>query len=220
MMMTGWILPVVLGAAALSAGAMLWPIWIRMVWTSDRQFLRVRYLVVSYEMDFKQRCRRIRILGLVVSTRLAEDTSARDSASDGTNLGGRRRKLQIVGTIQTLWAYRGPLRHASIVLVRLSGRLIRAWHVEHADVRLTVGLGDPAQTGMATGWFSAVWPALRPTFPAWDVSWEPNFEKRLARADVRVVLRLIPARAVYHLCQAFVSLPWRGLWGLRKALAS
>jgi hypothetical protein len=118
---------------------------------------------------------------------------------------------------RTAWDFRLVLRRALLVAVRLVGRLIRSFRFQGGHLEITMGTGDPAKTGMLTGLYYAVQPQLRQRFPRLMLAWRPDFDRSIFGVDGEFKWRLIPVEPVYHLLRALATLPWRGLWKLRKA---
>jgi hypothetical protein len=104
-----------------------------------------------------------------------------------------------------------------LIVVRLVGRLLRSWRFQEGHLEMVIGLGDPARTGMATGLFYAVQPALRQRLPRFGISLIPDFHQPTMRVEGDLTLRLLPIEPLRHLVYSLGTLPWRGLWKLRKA---
>jgi hypothetical protein len=74
---------------------------------------------------------------------------------------------------------------------RLVGQLLRCLHVRELDAKLSVGLDDPAETGML---YALLWPVLIPlNHPALSrVQLEPNFGGRMLQFTGLGNVRLVP----------------------------
>lgn len=118
------------------------------------------------------------------------------------------------------WYYRSVLHKTLVVVLRFVGRLLRSFHLQEGHVAFTMGLGDPARTGMMTGLWYAVIPSVRRRFRRVNVSLTPDFNQSIMRVDGLFTLRLIPIEPLWHLLRALGTLPWRGLWKLKKAWSS
>lgn len=119
-----------------------------------------------------------------------------------------------------IWAHRAVWRRVVIVVARMVGRILRSWTVEESRVDVAFGLGNPAYTGMATGYAHAFWPGIQPFFPRWKVRFHPDFESTAFGIDAEMRLRLLPVVPLWHIIRALGSLPWPGLWRMRKAMSS
>lgn len=221
-----WIGLILAGVVVFFALLLVAPLRLRFLWGERQKSLAFRYIGWSVDYDFADKCRRIRFLNwTLASTRWPKESEGdhqrvgQESAHEaqGRTSGARRTRL-FLGQARHLWNYRAALRRAVLVIVRFLGRMIRAWHLERARVSVHAGFSNPAQTGMATGWFYSIWSALAPRFPRVLVSWNPCFEQRKLTVNADVILRVLPVQLVYHAATALASLPWRALWKLRRAM--
>jgi hypothetical protein len=119
-----------------------------------------------------------------------------------------------------LWSSRLVLRHAFLVVVRFVGRVLRSFRLESADVKVTLGFGNPAHTGVATGAFHATRSAVRRRYPRLHLSLQPDFQRSIKEAEGEIVYRIIPMEPIVHLLRALGTLPWRGLWKFKRAWSS
>ncbi len=217
-----WIMIVVLGLLILLLAA---PIRLRLRWNGEQKTFSIHYLVVAFELDFAHQCRRICLMSWVVSAKPwsapephRDDPKGNGSPKRSTPL-GKRTPSRSLKKLNLLWRSRSSLRRALLVIVRLAARLVRSWHLERGDIRITAGLGDPARTGVATGCFYSLLPILRNHIPGLHIGWQPCFDRAVWEVEAHIVLRALPGRLVYHGIQAVASWPWRELRRLRANLA-
>lgn len=100
---------------------------------------------------------------------------------------------------------------------RFARRALRAVRLRELRAHGRVGLGDPADTGLAIGMLSPMLVLL--SVPAnSDVRLEPDFERERLEGEVALRLRLWPAVAL-GAAVLFLVTPatWRGLWAYRNA---
>ena len=224
----GWALLALTGILVFVLLLLVAPVRLRVLWGELEKSFSIRYMGLSVEFDYACRCRRIRLLNGIIAaspwpvTSKAAPRSGRGKshhATPGGGVGGPARIRRFAARIHLLWSFRVTLRRAFLTILRFLGRVVRAWQVERAEVRMMAGLGDPARTGMATGWFYSAWSVLRHQFPRLQIYWDPCFDRRVLRVHAEIVLRIRPVEVVYHATRALAALPWRGLWKLRSALA-
>lgn len=204
------------------------PIHLQLRWNEHQRLLSLGFLTVAIELDYRLRCNRVRLLSWTVSTR----TWQTDKTATRTGSGSESprpapvkhsAKSQGVGGFLSmalhLWTARATIRRATLILIRLTARVIRSWHLARADVRITAGLGDPAQTGLATGCFYSILPIVRNRFPGLQIAWQPRFDRAVWDVEAHVVMRALPGRLVYHILTAAASWPWREMRRLKANLA-
>jgi hypothetical protein len=119
-----------------------------------------------------------------------------------------------------IWAHRPVWGRVLRVILRMVWRILRSWTVEEARADVRFGLGDPAYTGMATGYVHAFWPTIGTFLPRWTVSFLPDFNRAMFALNADIRLRLIPVVPIWHFVHAVGSLPWGGLWKMRRAWSS
>lgn len=81
---------------------------------------------------------------------------------------------------------------------RLVGDLVRSFRFEQLSLRLHVGTGDPADTGILYGRVQAAMPALR-AVPRAHLALEPDFDRRVAHGSGQLALRAVPLRLLWSL---------------------
>ena len=221
-----WVVLILAGALILLALLLVAPLRLRFLWGEKKKTLAFRYLGLSVEYDFADKCHRVRLLGLTLAhsswpkgSEADQRRGSEESADTAQARTSRATQIRcLLAKARHLWSYRAALRQTALVIVRFLGRVTRAWRLERAKVSVVAGFGDPAQTGMATGWFYSIWSALGPRFPRVQVAWNPCFEQGKLTVDAEVILRVLPVELVYHATTALASLPWRALWKLRRAM--
>jgi hypothetical protein len=222
----GWVLLALTGVLVSALLLLVIPLRLRVQWGESEKSFSIRYLALSVEFDCVRKCRRIRLLDWIIAvnpwpvTSEAARRPGRGELPDSSRVGDVGGMRRFLARVNLLWGFRVTLRRATLVILRFLGRVVRVWHVERADVRMVVGFGDPARTGMATGWFYSIWSILRPQFRHARVDWCPCFERQVLRVHADIILRVLPVQLVYHATAALAMLPWRGLWKLRSSMRS
>lgn len=205
------ILPVLVLIAAL-----LVPIRVRVQVGPEGGFVIVRYLWIRRRRDLGPFAERLGAYGLHRLEMLRDFAMPRDRRPAVTRDGRE--------TVETdwslIWANRPVWRRVVQVIFRMIWRILRSWTVEEGRADVRFGLGDPAYTGMATGYLHAFWPAIGTFLPRWTVSFQPDFSRPVFAMNADIRLRLIPIVPVWHFLHAVGSLPWGGLWKMRRAWSS
>lgn len=209
-----------LGLLVIILVPLLAPVRIRLTFTPEGSRIRTQWMLQFVEYRFPER---VQVFGF-----------ARHEFFRRTLLPRRKRKKPPVAEAEkepkkrvpigvrarVAWQFRMTLRRTFRVALRFVGRILRSFHLQEGRVAMTVGLSDPARTGMMTGLWFAVQPALRQRFRRVKVTLTPDFNRSIMRVDGLFRFRLIPVEPVWHFVRALGTLPWRGLWKLRKAWQS
>jgi hypothetical protein len=214
------VLIVLAGLAVLTLVVLVAPVRIRASFAPGTAVMRVRYLIFFSEYDVKTRVRTRGVLGRVISRRGPRPPKPPKPKKPKRERKPPEERPRLRERGQLLWSSRLVLRRAFLVVMRLVGRILRSFRLESADINLTMGLANPAHTGMATGLFHATQPAVRRRFPRLRLSLHPDFQRPIKKAEGEIVYRIIPMEPVAHLLRALGTLPWRGLWKFKKAWSS
>ena len=198
---------------------LLAPVRIRVVFTPGGTRIRTRWMMQFVEYHLPERVQLFGI-GKYVLFRRTLGPSRPPLEEPTIEPATARKRIGIGARTRAAWHYRPVLRRSLLVVLRLVGRLLRSFHFQEGRVMMTVGSGDPARTGMLTGMYYALQPALRRRFPRLHLSLTPDFNQLIMSVEGYFKWRLIPIEPVFHLMRALGTLPWRGLWKLRKAWSS
>lgn len=96
-------------------------------------------------------------------------------------------------------------------LARLGRRVLRELRPRHLQLRLKLGLGDPADTGRAWGALTPLWLALT-RVEADELRLEPDFLRRSFDLEARGVVRVVPGVLVALVVGYLLTPPpWRAL---------
>jgi hypothetical protein len=116
-------------------------------------------------------------------------------------------------------ARRGAARRRAVELLRqaafrrrlwqLVADLLHALHPQDLRLRMRIGLGDPADTGVL---WAIVGPLGVAVQRSGDVSIEPDFAEAALAVEARGRLRGVPLRVVALLAGFLLSQPVRGAW--------
>jgi hypothetical protein len=211
--------------AAISAGIvliglvlLLSPFRLRGQYSDGGGLFAVRYLGVEVSFQLPAGIWTVRLLGLRLWT--GRSVPSRDGKPRVRRKPKPKTRLDLGRRVALLRSHSPVVRRASLTLGRLLGRLAAAWHLEDGYVELTLGTGNPAHTGMMAGYAQAIRHGLRRLWPLIRVDFTPVFNERVVRFQAGLMLRIIPLRPVYDIMRAVGSLPWRGLWKLKRAWVS
>jgi len=102
------------------------------------------------------------------------------------------------------------------VALRLAGRLLRAWRLERGRIAMAVGTGDPATTGMAIGYLYAARGMILRRWPQLEWELRGTFDRATFHGEADLVWRVIPLTPLIHVARAVATLPWRGIWRMRR----
>jgi hypothetical protein len=198
---------------------LLAPVHIRVVFTPERSRLRTEWMLQFVEYQFPERVQVFGFWKYVLYQRALGPPRPRKKRPPVKEKKPEKH-VPLRTRARVAWYYRPVIRRTLLIAVRFMGRVLRSFHLQEGRVAMTVGLSDPARTGMLTGLWFAVQPAVRQRLRRVNVSLTPDFNRPIMRVDGFFRLRLIPVEPVYHLVRALGTLPWRGLWKLRKAWSS
>jgi len=198
---------------------LLAPVRIRMSFTQEKSRVRIQWMLQFVEYRYPERVQAFGFAGHIFYQRLIVPRKRRDKKPPERKQGPKTH-VPIGVRARVAWYYRLVIRKTLLVALRFVGRILRSFHLQEGHVAMTVGLGDPARTGMMTGLWYAVQPAVRQRFRRVNVTLTPDFNRSIVRMDGLFRLRLIPVEPLWHLVRALGTLPWRGLWKLRKAWSS
>jgi hypothetical protein len=105
-----------------------------------------------------------------------------------------------------------PLRRkVSRWLKRSMRRALRTVSIEKFRLRAAIGLRNPATTGMAYGYFSAVKSALALKNPSIDISMEPTFTERRFDINSDLTIRTTPSTILWQLSAIAATCPYLAL---------
>ncbi|GAB4316278.1 MAG: hypothetical protein Kow0074_04260 [Candidatus Zixiibacteriota bacterium] len=200
----------------------LWPLRVRLqVWPGRARF-EIRYFLLGLTMDFLAGESKIRLAGVTVATSKVRERVPKEK-KEKTPLSDLLKRLRHPGPERlrrrrVLWAHRPLLRRVTIDVVKLVGRILRAFRMDHGKLALVLGLGNPAKTGIAAGCIYAALPSLQMGLPRWQITFVPEFTRAQMALDADIALRLIPLKPLYEIMRTLGTLPWRRLWKLRAAL--
>ena len=166
---------------------------------------------------------RIRFLGLSLSVwkrnvfERPEPRARERDTSEGTHRGDLL--FEAVDRIQALINDRDILVRSGRVALRLARRFRGWWHLEKGMIELTVGLGNPAYTGLAVGALSACGGMIEARWPQVHVASYANFEMTTLHSRGEVIFRIRAWDPVRDFIRFLATLPWRGLWKMKKDCA-
>lgn len=214
----------IIAASAVLLGILLllWPLRVALQVWPGRARVEIRYFLIGLTMDFLAGESKLRFAGVMVATSKAKEREPKEK-KEKTPLSELLKRLRHPGPDQQrrrriLWAHRPLLRRVTIDIIRMLGRILRAFRMDHGKLALVLGLGDPAKTGFAAGCIYAALPTLQMAMPRWQVTFVPEFTRAQVAVDADIALRLIPLEPLYQIIRTLGTLPWRGLWKLRAAL--
>ena len=206
-----------LGLLILILVPLLAPVRIRVVFTPESSRTRTQWMLQFVEYQLPERVQVFGIGKYVLFRRNLGPPQPLLRKKPRAEPAEAREQIRIGARTHAAWQYRLVIRRALLVALRFVGRLLRSLHFQEGRVMMTLGLGDPARTGMMTGWFYALQPALRQRFPRFHVALTPDFNRPITRVEGYFKWRLVPIEPLFHLLRALGTLPWLGLWKLRKA---
>lgn len=208
-----------LGLLVIVLVPLLAPLRIRVAFTTERSRIRTQWMLQFVEYRFPERIQAFGFAGHVFYERKLIRRKRRKKEPPVTEKEPKKH-VPVSVRARVAWYYRFVLRKTLVVILRFVGRLLRSFHLQEGRVSMTVGLSDPARTGMMCGLWYAVQPSVRRKFHRVSVALTPDFNRSIMRVDGLYKLRLIPVQPFWHLLRALGTLPWRGLWKLRKAWSS
>jgi len=207
-----------LGLLVIILVPLLAPVRIRMSFADGKSRVRMQWMLQFVEYRYPERTQAFGFAGHVFYEKRI--VRRRKPKKPTVKKAKPKKAVPISVRSRVAWYYRVVLRKTLIVLLRFVGRLLRSFRMREGWVAMTVGLSDPARTGMMTGLWFALQPALRRRFGRVKVTLTPDFNQSIMRVDGLFKLRMIPVEPLWHLVRALGTLPWRGLWKLRKAWSS
>lgn len=126
---------------------------------------------------------------------------------------------QLIDHIQALIDNRETLLHAGRLLLRLARKFSGWWHLEESRIDITIGLGNPAHTGVAIGALSAIGGIIGSRWPKLRIQGLANFDSLTLHSRGEVIVRIRAWDPVWDIIKIVAAAPWRGLWKLRRELA-
>ncbi|HUU46611.1 MAG TPA: DUF2953 domain-containing protein [Acidobacteriota bacterium] len=215
-------LAVLIGLGLILVIILLAPVRVQVTIREAQRRIGLRYLGAEIAIEHPDTRWVFRFLGLrigsgrIVSKPRRKVAKARKEPRPATT----RPRVRLFRRLATSWSHSPTVRRMLLVIVRLTGRLPRSWRLEKGRIDLAFGLGDPARTGMMLGYVSAVRGIVQRRWQHLGIVFTPDFNRWLFRMEADLTLRIIPVQPVYHLLRAVGSIPWRGLWKLKRAWAS
>ncbi len=209
---------VLLGLLVIILVPLLAPVRIRMSFTPEGSRIRTQWMLQFVEYQFPERVQVFGFARHVFYRRKLLPRKRRKKPPVEDKKPTKHVPFSVRARIA--WHYRLTLRRTLYIALRFVGRIIRSFRLQEGRVAMVVGLSDPARTGMMTGLWFAIQPAVRQRFRHVKVTLTPDFNRSIMRVDGFFRFRLIPVEPVWHLVRALGTLPWRGLWKLRKAWSS
>lgn len=200
--------------------ALLAPVRVRARIGGGHGDIRVTGLGVGLLVSAPEGVLTVFLFGRRLWSRPLGGTKAKQKPSRPKGAPKKRAEPNLLSRFRLLMDTRPLLRRVLIVAARLMGRLLRAWRLEEGHLALTVGTGNPAHTGILTGYFQAMLAVITRDRKNLTVEWNPDFHRAVFEMSARLTLRIIPIRPVFAVLRALGSLPWLGLWKLKRAWAS
>jgi hypothetical protein len=208
-----------LGLLVIILVPLLAPVRVQVVFTPERSRIRTQWMLQYVEYQFPERVQVFGFWRWVLYRRPLRPRRPREKKPPVKEKKPKKH-VPISTRARIAWYYRVIVRRTLLIAVRFVGRVLRSFHLQEGRVAMTMGLSDPAHTGMMTGLWFAVQPAVRQRFRRVDLTLTPDFNRSIMRVDGFFKLRMIPVEPIFHLVRALGTLPWRGLWKLKKAWSS
>lgn len=209
-----------IGLAALVILALLAPVRVRARIEGGRGDIRVTGLGVGLLVSAPEGVLTVYLFGLRLWSRPLGGKKAEKRVPKPKGVQKKKSELNLMSRFRLLRDTQPMLRRVLIVTARLMGRLLRAWRLEEGHLALTVGTGNPAHTGILTGYFQAMLAVITRGRKNLTVEWNPDFHRAVFEMSARLTLRIIPIRPVFAVVRALGSMPWFGLWKLKRTWAS
>jgi hypothetical protein len=208
-----------LGLLVIILVPLLAPVRIRMTVTPEASRVRTQWMLQYVEYQFPER---VQVFGFWRWVLYQRPLRLRKPRKKKPRVEKKEpeKDVALSTRARVAWYYRVIIRRTLLIAVRFVGRVLRSFHLQEARMAMTIGLSDPARTGMLTGLWYAVQPAVRQRFRRVKLTLTPDFNRSIMRVDGFIKLRLIPVEPVFHLARVLGTLPWRGLWKLKKAWSS
>jgi hypothetical protein len=126
---------------------------------------------------------------------------------------------ELVERLEAVFDHRDTLVESGRVAMHLARRFAGWWHLEASRVEITLGLGNPAHTGMALGALSAVAGMIAGKWPQVHIYGRANFDSRALSSRGEVIIRIRAWDPVWDIIRTLPSVPWRGLLKLKRKIA-
>jgi hypothetical protein len=199
---------------------LLAPVRLRFRADAGRQSASLRFLGIEFRVGYPEGYWVLSFLGFELRQGSIISPDRKRPVAGKKKPATKSRQTAFGNLAQLLWEHGPTLRRTLYLTVRLLGRLLRSWRFESGRVTLVFGVGDPAHTGMLSGYFYAMRGCLTHFLPALDINIQPNFNQRALQLTGALTLRIIPLRPIRHILQTLGTIPWRGLWKLKRAQAA
>ncbi len=159
---------------------------------------------------------RLRFLGMSVPIwkRNVFDRARHRAESDKGNWAS-----ELVDRIEAVIDHKDTLMESGRIAVRLARRFAGWWHLEASRVEITLGLGNPAHTGMALGALSAFAGTIAGRWPHIQIYARANFDSLVLSSRGEVIIKIRAWDPVWDIIRTLPSVPWRGLWKLKRSVA-
>ena len=126
---------------------------------------------------------------------------------------------EVVGRIQALLDHQDALVQSGRLLLRLARQFRGWWHLENSRIEFTIGLENPAHTGMALGALSAFGGIIEARWAKLRISGRADFDSMTFHSHGEVIFRIRAWDPVWDLSRTLIAAPWRSLLKLKRGLA-
>ena len=124
---------------------------------------------------------------------------------------------EFVGRIQAVIDHQDALVQSGRLLLRLARQFRGWWHLENSRIEFTIGLQNPAHTGLALGALSAIGGMIEARWAKLRISGRADFDSLTFQSRGEVIFRIRAWDPVWDLTQAMIAAPWRSLLKLKRA---
>jgi hypothetical protein len=125
---------------------------------------------------------------------------------------------EFVGRIQAIIDHQDALVQSGRLLLRLARQFRGWWHLENSRIEFTIGLQNPAHTGMALGALSASGGMVEARWAKLRISGRADFDSLTFQSRGEVIFRIRAWDPIWDLTQAMIAAPWRSLLKFKRAL--
>lgn len=157
--------------------------------------LEIRWAIFLFIYSMKEKVLKVHILGRIISRHIYHEKKLQ------TQKYKRKRKAFWKISIDKISSR--DLLNMTKPLLRLFKDFIHIFKVKYLDIDITFGLGDPAYTGIITGFLHSV--GLSRT--RHNVQWRADFTKQIFEWDLKGKIVLIPIRLIFPMIKFIIN--WR-----------
>lgn len=102
------------------------------------------------------------------------------------------------------------------VLLRFARRFRRWWRLEGSTIEITLGLGNPAQTGAAIGALAAFGGLVESRWPRLHILGHADLNAITLHSRGEIIFRISAWAPLWDVSRMLLTLPWRALWKIRR----